>query len=207
MQNKRIVFIGVGGQGNLLITRLLGEAALAKGIPALVSEIHGMAQRGGIVESAVVMGNVSSPIVAEGEADILIGFEPMETLRAIGKVRKDGLVLTNTAPLPPFTVSIGQGTYPDLEIVQNLLKSKVERLFTLNAKGLADRAGSLQSLNMVLLGALIGLDQLDIGPDDMKETISLNTKKSFLEANLKAFDLGFEEVNHEVQSAGPEPVS
>ncbi|MCF8107260.1 MAG: indolepyruvate oxidoreductase subunit beta [Desulfohalobiaceae bacterium] len=207
MQNKRIVFVGVGGQGNLLITRLLGEASLAKGIPALVSEIHGMAQRGGIVESAVVMGNVSSPIVAEGEADILVGFEPMETLRAIGKVRKDGLVLTNTAPLPPFTVSIGQGSYPDLELILNLLRSKVDRMFTLNAKGLAETAGSLQSLNMVLLGGLIGLDHLDIGPGEMKETISSNTKKSFLEANLKAFDLGWEEVNHEVQSAGPEPVS
>ncbi|MFW6055634.1 MAG: indolepyruvate oxidoreductase subunit beta [Thermodesulfobacteriota bacterium] len=207
MQNKRIVFVGVGGQGNLLITRLLGEASLAKGIPALVSEIHGMAQRGGIVESAVVMGNVSSPIVAEGEADVLVGFEPMETLRAIGKVRKDGLVLTNTAPLPPFTVSIGQGSYPELELIMKLLRSKVDRMFTLNAKGLAETAGSLQSLNMVLLGGLIGLDQLDIGPDEMKETISANTKKSFLEANLKAFDLGWEEVNHEVQKAGPEPVS
>ena len=93
MQDKRIVFVGVGGQGNLLITRLLGEAALAQGVPALVSEIHGMAQRGGIVESAVVMGDINSPIVARGEADILIGFEPMETLRAIGKVRPNGLVL------------------------------------------------------------------------------------------------------------------
>ena len=84
METRRLVFIGVGGQGNLLASRLLGEASLSVGIPAVVSEIHGMAQRGGIVESAVLMGDVTSPIVSNGEADVLIGFEPVETLRALG---------------------------------------------------------------------------------------------------------------------------
>jgi indolepyruvate ferredoxin oxidoreductase beta subunit len=194
MQAMRIVFVGVGGQGNLLITRLLGEATLAKDIPALVSEIHGMAQRGGIVESSVVMGDVNSPIVAEGEADVLIGFEPMETLRAIGKARKGAFVLTNTAPLPPFTVSIGQGTYPELKDMLSILTSKPVQVLSFDAKEIAERAGNVQSLNMVLLGGLIGLDQLPINADDMKATISAHTKKAFLEANLHAFDLGNERV-------------
>lgn len=193
MQAKRIVFVGVGGQGNLLITRLLGEAALAKGIPALVSEIHGMAQRGGIVESAVVMGDVHSPIVADGEADILIGFEPMETLRAMGKARKKGIVLTNTAPLLPFTVSIGQGSYPDVQQMLKLMQTKPVQLLSMDAKDLAQKAGNVQSLNMVLLGGLIGLDQLPISPEDMKTTLKEQTKKAFLESNLQAFDLGLEE--------------
>ncbi len=193
MQDKRIVFVGVGGQGNLLITRLLGEAALAQGIPALVSEIHGMAQRGGVVESAVVLGNINSPIVAQGEADILVGFEPMETLRAIGKVRKNGLVVTNTAPLPPFTVSIGQGTYPDPKHILGILCEKVRQVFHFDAKARAEEAGSLQSLNMVLLGGLIGLNELPITPEAMKATLKANTRRSFLEANLKAFDLGLEQ--------------
>jgi len=107
MDTKRVVFVGVGGQGNLLASRLLGEAALSEGIPAVVSEIHGMAQRGGIVESAVLLGNVSSPIVSDGEADVLVGFEPVETLRALKKCNQETLVITNTHPLPPFTVSVG----------------------------------------------------------------------------------------------------
>jgi indolepyruvate ferredoxin oxidoreductase beta subunit len=199
MQAKRIVFVGVGGQGNLLITRLLGEAALAKGIPALVSEIHGMAQRGGIVESAVVMGDVHSPIVSDGEADILIGFEPMETLRALGKARKGGMVLTNTAPLPPFTVSIGQGKYPDVQELMQLIQSKPVQVLSLDAKDLAQKAGNVQSLNMVLLGGLIGMDQLPISPEDMKDTLKTQTKKAFLESNLQAFDQGWERVQSMLQ--------
>lgn len=200
MEAKRIVFVGVGGQGNLLITRLLGEAALDRDIPALVSEIHGMAQRGGIVESAVVMGDVTSPIVSQGEADILIGFEPAETLRAIGKVRKTGMVLTNTALLPPFTVSVGQGSYPPLTDILQQLTVKVKRLISINAKELAKEAGSLQALNMVLLGGLIGLEQLPISPDDMKKTIKANTKKPFMEANLKGFVLGWEQTHTAVSN-------
>ncbi|MBW2617058.1 MAG: 2-oxoacid:acceptor oxidoreductase family protein, partial [Deltaproteobacteria bacterium] len=92
METKRLVFIGVGGQGNLLASRLVGEAAMSMGIPAVVSEIHGMAQRGGIVESAVLLGDVTSPIVSNAEADVLIGFEPLETLRAMGKCNKDTVV-------------------------------------------------------------------------------------------------------------------
>ncbi len=199
MQAKRIVFVGVGGQGNLLITRLLGEAALAKGIPALVSEIHGMAQRGGIVESAVVMGHVHSPIVSDGEADILIGFEPMETLRALGKARKGGMVLTNTAPLPPFTVSIGQGKYPDVQELMQLIHSKPVQVLSLDAKDLAQKAGNVQTLNMVLLGGLIGMDQLPISPEDMKDTLKTQTKKAFLESNLQAFDQGWERVQSMLQ--------
>lgn len=200
MQSKRIVFVGVGGQGNLLITRLLGQAALAKDIPALVSEIHGMAQRGGIVESAVVMGDVHSPIVSDGEADLLIGFEPMETLRALGKARKHGMVLTNTAPVPPFTVSIGQGSYPELEQIMSSIRSRIDKVFSIDAKELANQAGSVQAVNMVLLGGLIGLDQLPVSADDMKTTITEHTKQSFLDINIKAFDLGFEQAQSMLKS-------
>jgi indolepyruvate ferredoxin oxidoreductase beta subunit len=151
MESKRYVFIGVGGQGNLLVSRLLGEAALSVDIPVVVSEIHGMAQRGGIVESAVLLGNVTSPIVSNGEADVLIGFEPLETLRALGKCNKDTLVITNTSPLPPFTVSIGQGKYPPVDEVLAQINTKVENVITLNGVELAQEAGNPLSLNMVML--------------------------------------------------------
>ena len=191
METKRLVFVGVGGQGNLLASRLLGEAALAAGIPVVVSEIHGMAQRGGIVESAVLMGNVTSPIVSGAEADVLIGFEPIETLRAMGKCNADSLVITNLSPLPPFTVSIGQGKYPKVEEALELIQKKVKkRVIALNGSALAAEAGNPLSLNMVMLGALIGSGAVPITPEDMKKTISASTKKAFLESNIKAFDLG-----------------
>jgi indolepyruvate ferredoxin oxidoreductase, beta subunit len=190
MDTKRCVFVGVGGQGNLLASRLLGEAALAAGIPAVVSEIHGMAQRGGVVESAVLMGEVTSPIVSNAEADVLVGFEPLETLRTLGKCSKDTLVITNVQPLPPFTVSIGQGSYPAVNGVMDLISKKVGKVISLRGNDLAEEAGNPLSLNMVMLGALIGSGAVDISAEGMKETISTSTKKAFLESNLKAFDAG-----------------
>jgi indolepyruvate ferredoxin oxidoreductase beta subunit len=190
MDTKRCVFVGVGGQGNLLASNLLGQAALANGIPAVVSEIHGMAQRGGVVESAVLMGDVTSPIVSMGEADVLVGFEPLETLRTLGKCNKDTLVITNVQPLPPFTVSVGQGVYPPVDGIMELITAKVGRVIALRGNDLAEEAGNPLSLNMVMLGALIGSGSVDISAEGMKEIISTSTKKAFLESNLKAFDKG-----------------
>ena len=190
METKRIVFVGVGGQGNLLASRLLGEASLALSIPAVVSEIHGMAQRGGIVESAVLMGDASSPIVSMGEADVLVGFEPVETLRAMGKCNKETTVITNTRPLPPFTVALGQGKYPPVDEILAMLKNMAGKIVAMDANGLAEEAGNPLSLNMVMLGALIGSGRIPVSAEQMKDTISTSTKKAFLEYNLKAFDLG-----------------
>ncbi|NVM24387.1 MAG: indolepyruvate oxidoreductase subunit beta [Desulfobacterales bacterium] len=189
METKRIVFVGVGGQGNLLVTRLLGEACLAAGIPAVVSEIHGMAQRGGIVESALVMG-ARSPIVSRGEADILIGFEPSETLRALNKCNENTVVITNIHPLPPFTVAIGQGVYPDIEEALDLIKNSVRSLIVLDGNELAAKAGNPLSLNMVMLGALVGSKIIPLDEDTLKETIATSTRQEFLESNLRAFDFG-----------------
>ena len=195
METKRIVFIGVGGQGNLLASRLLGEAALSLNIPSVVSEIHGMAQRGGIVESAVLLGDVTSPIVSNAEADVLIGFEPVETLRALNKCNKDTIVITNTHPLPPFTVSVGQGVYPPVDEIMGLIHAKAGKVIALDGNAMAKEAGNPLSLNMVMLGALIGSGSIPVGAEDMKKTISTTTKKAFLESNLKAFDLGMKSAN------------
>ena len=190
METKRIVFVGVGGQGNLLASRLLGEAWLAAGIPVVVSEIHGMAQRGGIVESAVVMGDAVSPIVAKGEADILIGFEPLETLRALNKCNERTKVITNIHPLPPFTAAIGQGVYPDIDNAINLIRKHSSTLITLDGNKLAVEAGNPLSLNMVMIGALVGSNFISLDENTLRNTISKITKQAFLESNLKAFDFG-----------------
>jgi len=190
METKRCVFVGVGGQGNLLASNLLGQAALSMGIPVVVSEIHGMAQRGGVVESAVLLGGANSPIVSNGEADVLISFEPLETLRILPKCNKKTLVITNAQPLPPFTVAVGQGKYPPVDEILDKVGKKVGKVVTLNGNDLAEKAGNVLSLNMVMLGALIGTGATAVTEKVMKDIIAGSTKKAFLDSNLKAFDLG-----------------
>jgi indolepyruvate ferredoxin oxidoreductase beta subunit len=191
METKRLVIVAVGGQGNLLASSVLGEAALLTGIPLHMSEIHGMAQRGGVVESSLVFGDAQSTIISDGEADILVGFEPAETLRAINKCNANTVVITNLAPLMPYTVNIGQGVYPDLKELQDLIRSKTAKLIAFNAAALAKEAGNPLSVNMVLLGALTQTGVLPLSVDEVKEAMRTKTKKAFLDSNLKAFDLGF----------------
>ena len=192
METKRLIIVAVGGQGNLLASKVLGEAALLADIPVRMSEIHGMAQRGGVVESAVVFGDADSTIISDAEADVLLGFEPSETLRALNKCNADTVVITNTAPLPPFTVAIGKGTYPDLEEAQKLIRDKTAKLIAFDAQALAKEAGNIMSLNMVLLGSLIQTGIMPISADNVKEAIRTSTKKAFIDINIKAFELGFE---------------
>ena len=191
METKRLVIVAVGGQGNLLASSVLGEAALLTGIPLHMSEIHGMAQRGGVVESSLVFGDATSTIISDGEADILVGFEPAETLRAIGKCNDNTIVITKLAPLMPFTVNIGQGVYPDLKELQTLIRAKTSKLIAFNAAALAKEAGNPLSVNMVLLGALTQTGVLPLSVDEVKEAMRTKTKKAFLDSNLKAFDLGY----------------
>ncbi|MGD8740347.1 MAG: indolepyruvate ferredoxin oxidoreductase subunit beta [Desulfobacterales bacterium] len=192
MQTKRLIIVAVGGQGNLLASKVLGEAALLADIPVRMSEIHGMAQRGGVVESAVVFGDADSTIISDAEADVLLGFEPSETLRALNKCNADTVVITNTAPLPPFTVAIGKGTYPDIQELQELIRNKTARLIAFDAQTLAKQAGNIMSLNMVLLGSLIQTGIMPVSAEDVKEAIRTSTKKAFVDINIKAFELGFE---------------
>jgi indolepyruvate ferredoxin oxidoreductase, beta subunit len=191
MDTIRLIIVAVGGQGNLLASKVLGEAALLAGVPVRMSEIHGMAQRGGVVESAIVLGAAQSNIISDGEADILLGFEPAETLRALGKCNRNTVVITNMAPVPPFTVAIGKGVYPDLGRMPSLIQNKVKRLIAFDALAAAKAAGHVMTLNMVLLGALIQTGLLPIAPDQVKEAIGTKTKADSAAMNIKAFDLGF----------------
>lgn len=193
MDTKRLVIVAVGGQGNLLASSVLGEAALLSGVPLHMSEIHGMAQRGGVVESALVFGDANSTIISNGEADVLVGFEPAETLRALNKCNSTTVVITNLAPLMPFTVNIGKGVYPDLPELQELIRAKTDRLIAFNAAALAKEAGNVLAVNMVLLGALMQTGVLPFAADTVKEAMKRKTKKDFLDSNLKAFDLGYAE--------------
>ncbi len=194
METIRLVIVAVGGQGNLLASRILGEAALASGIPVRYSEIHGMAQRGGVVESAMVFGRAESNIISDGEADLLVGFEPLETLRAIRRARKNATVITNTSPLPPFTVSIGRGEYPAVEKIISMIESKIERLIPLDATGRAADAGNILATNMVLLGALVATGILPVSEEAVRDALLRLTRPAFHEVNQKALSAGKEAV-------------
>jgi len=192
METKRLIMVAVGGQGNLLASKILGEAALLSNMPVRMSEIHGMAQRGGVVESAIVFGNAKSPIISDSYADIMLGFEPSEALRAINKCNPNTLVITNLSPLPPFTTAIGKGKYPDIRLIQDIIKEKVDRFIAINALETAKKAGNVMALNIVLLGVLSRTNILPIPKENFKNAIKSKIKKNFININLKAFELGFE---------------
>jgi len=186
----RIYLTGVGGQGTLLASRLLGETALKAGFNPLVSETHGMAQRGGIVVSTVMLGEVASPIISPGEADVLLGFEALETFRALDRCHTGSLVIANTARIVPYPVATGQAEYPPVEKMLALMAGQVGGLLAFDAGALARVAGSPLAVNMVLLGALAATDSLPFSGEDLLEIIRTRTNPKFLEANLAAFAAG-----------------
>jgi len=195
MKPTRLILVAVGGQGNLLSSKVIGESALLADIPVRMSEIHGMAQRGGVVESSIVFGDAKSTIISDGEADVLVGFEPSETLRALNKCNSSTVVISNLAPLSPFTVTVGSGVYPNLNKLQSLIRAKTAKLIAFNAEVLAREAGNVLSVNMVLLGALIQTGKIPLSKETVQEAIKTKTKKTFMESNLKAFELGFSKAN------------
>lgn len=187
----KIFFTGVGGQGTLLATRLVGEAALVEGLPVTLSEIHGMAQRGGVVESSAVIGNAFSPTIADGEADILMAFEPLEAVRALSKCHSKTLVIANTVPIVPFTVAIGQNQYPDLDALYQQLKERISNIIWLDALELARKAGSERASNTALVGVLAGTGRLPISMKSWIGAMERVLPPRLIEVNRRAFEAGY----------------
>jgi indolepyruvate ferredoxin oxidoreductase beta subunit len=187
----RIFITGVGGQGSLTASRVLGEAALQAGQNVTVSEIHGMAQRGGVVETAILIGNVHSPIIGEGRADCLLGFEPLETLRAMTKASQKTIVITNTRSIIPVTVALNQGQYPDVREILARIEAFLAsgKLVALDAVELAKETGSAIASNMILLGALAASVPLPFSSDCLTDAIARLAPR-YAELNLRAFELG-----------------
>ena len=188
--NLRIFLTGVGGQGTLLASRILGEAALTAGLNPLVSETHGMAQRGGIVVSTVILGNLKSPLISPGEADIVLGFEALETFRALDHCHPATLVIANAAAIVPYPVAIGQAQYPAVDQMFKLMAPRVGSLLAFDAVACARQAGSALAVNIVLLGALLATERLPVSAAEVVEVIRSRTNPKFLESNLRAFELG-----------------
>ena len=191
MAEKTEIYItGVGGQGSLSASRFLGEAAVKAGLKVLVGEIHGMSQRGGIVESTVRIGDVHGPIIDDGRADVILGFEPIETLRAIGKGSPSTLVITNTHPIVPPSVSMQGGRYPDIPEVVDRIRAICPRTIALNGTKMAGQAGNVQALNAVMLGVLAGTGVLPFDTDLLREVVLAGVPQKALDVNEKAFAMG-----------------
>ena len=156
-QRLRIYLTGVGGQGTLTATTLLSRTALDQGLQVVSGEIHGMAQRGGVVESSVLIGGWQSPSIYSGEADVILGFEPLETLRALPYLAAGGIVLSSTDFVPPPSVNMGTASLPDIEDIKHQVRAAAGRSWFLPLVSLGRQAGAIQSGNTAMLGALCAL--------------------------------------------------
>jgi indolepyruvate ferredoxin oxidoreductase beta subunit len=182
-----VLISGVGGQGVLLTSKIIAEAALLSGLDVKQSEVHGMAQRGGSVLSQVRFGDaVFSPIVSEGEADLLIGFEPLETARYLHFLKDDGVVIYNTKTIGTIGVSIAAEKYP--AGINDLIKQRAATVVPFDGTQLAVQAGDKRTLNLVLLGA--ALKYLPLKEQVVLDAIVNTVPKKVLAINQKAFAAG-----------------
>ena len=202
MKRVDLEIVGVGGQGILTSSQVLGAAALEKDLDVYMSEVHGMAQRGGVVVTTVKIGEeVYSPLIGKGDADVILGFEPIETYRAIEQASEKTWIVTNRQPIVPFTVSVGNEQYPSIddEILPSLEKL-TDRLVTLNAEDLAKEAGASITQNIVMLGALSATEALPLTKDEMMKAVEKQVPDKFVDMNLKAFEKGFDKTREIIDS-------
>ena len=189
-----IQIVGVGGQGVLLASMVLGNAAMKSGYKVAMSEVHGMAQRGGSVLCTLRFGDdVISPLEAEGDADMIMGFEPVETCRYLSLGNKDTVVIMNLDPVYPSMVAAGMESYPEIDELIASARSQNQNVRTLEATSLAIEAGKAVAANAVMIGAVAGVKGFPLDMNVLRETLAQNVPQKFLELNLKAFDLGFKQ--------------
>lgn len=184
---KNIMIVGVGGQGTLLASRILGNVAISEGFDVKVSEVHGMSQRGGSVVTYVKYGEkVYSPIIDRGDADIILAFELLEAYRSLPYLKKGGKIIVNAQEIDPMPVITGAMEYP--ANIAEKLQGKVNTT-VVDALSAAKEAGNIKAVNVVLIGVLA--KTMDIPYEKWVETIKTTVPPKFLDINLKAFDLGY----------------
>lgn len=188
MKQTNILIVGVGGQGTLLASVLLGNLGLSKGYDVKLSEVHGMAQRGGSVVTHVKIseGTVSSPLIEEGDADVIIAFEELEAYRWLPYLKKGGTIYVNPQKILPMPVIMGKAKYP--EHIMETLEEHAGAVKALDALSIAEECGSVKAVNVVLLGA--ASRDLPFDEEAWIKVIEENVKPKFVELNKKAFALG-----------------
>jgi indolepyruvate ferredoxin oxidoreductase beta subunit len=195
VKKQDILMVGVGGQGTILASDILGEAALAAGYDVKKTDTLGMAQRGGSVVSHVrIAEQVWSPLIKEGEADIMLAFEKLEAARWGRYLRTGGAAIINNHAMPPLSVSLGTHRYPDDEEIRGTLKQRTERIYFVEGTRTAIELGDIRVLNMVMLGCASLLLPIDV--HIWKECMSQRIPSKILKVNFTAFDLGKREASH-----------
>ena len=201
-EELNILIAGVGGQGNLLASEIISWASVKEGFNIRVADIFGAAQRGGAVTSHIRLGKeVYNPVMPRGSAHILLGFEPVECLRAAGFLRPDCIAIVNTRTIVPSSVSLGRATYPELNQITTLLKGLVKKIVMLDAASLALKAGDALMVNIVMVGALAGTNCTPIPKETFVDAITNLVPKGTEQKNLTAFNLGFEAVQEKLNTA------
>ena len=182
-----IMIVGVGGQGTLLASRILGKVAIEAGHDVKISEVHGMSQRGGSVVTYVKYGEkIYSPIIDMGEADIILAFEMLEAYRALPYLKKDGKMIANTQQMDPMPVITGAAQYP--ENIAEKLSAKID-LQAVDALSAAKEAGNIRAVNVVLIGLLA--KSTDVAKEIWIDALKNTVPPKFLDVNLKAFEIGY----------------
>jgi indolepyruvate ferredoxin oxidoreductase beta subunit len=190
----RILVVGIGGQGVIFASKVLAEALLKASLNVVMSEVHGMAQRGGVVTCQICVGDVQSPLIADGEANIILAFEPVEAYRLIHKANTDTAIIANTEPVKPLSANLGETEYPEADEVIQAIKDVTENLMTIHGSEIAANLGSRLALNSVLLGALAGTGKLPIASQILKDHLLTKVPRNSVELNEKAFDEGLRAV-------------
>lgn len=191
MRQLNVLIAGVGGQGTLLASRVLGRYALEQGSDCKLNEVHGMSQRGGSVVTHVRIGDkVYSPVIEAGGADVLLAFEALEAARYAHYVRKGGVIIASTQKTMPMSVVTGSAKYP--EDILDKLAEMGYNVVKVDAAGIAERAGNIRAANIVMIGCMAKLTGIDCG--QMKKAVEESVPQKSLEVNLKAFDEGYNAV-------------
>ena len=185
-----IIIVGVGGQGILTCSMILAKAAMNANLNVITSEIHGMAQRGGSVEVHVRIGDVLSPLIPIGDADIMIALEPVEALRYAKYLNEDSLVILNTRPVIPVTVTLGNANYPSINEIVEKLNEITTKVVPVDASAIAEKLGSIQSTNIVILGILAKLAELPFDYKHLEQAIREILPPTIHDINLRAFKEG-----------------
>lgn len=186
-----IYMVGVGGQGIITASRIIGDAALLAGKDVLLSETHGMAQRGGSVVCTARIGDVYSPLIPDGQADVILSLELVETLRAVGKASDKTVIIASTERLVPLSVSTQKLRYPTIEEVSLELEKIAREFVLIDAKRIAEESGAPISSNVVMVGALAGTGLTELDKGYFERAIELDIPRS-VPQNLRAFAKGFE---------------
>ncbi|MDD3656371.1 MAG: indolepyruvate oxidoreductase subunit beta [Atribacterota bacterium] len=189
----QIYMIGVGGQGTIKTATIIGEAAIAQGLNVVMSEVHGMAQRGGTVVTELKIGNALSPLIEKYSADLLLAFEPSELLRATRVIKKDTHIIANCSTIVPFTVSLGISEYPDINQILARLSKKVNNVYLIDAGKIAQQAGHIITANIVILGAALATPQFPVKKEAIFESIRQNLPTRSIDMNIKALEMGYQE--------------